>query len=609
MNAQNTTHNMKRFVNSESLNFTLASIIAAAMFAFPTVAWAQNADWIVYNTSNSGLPYNGITVLDFDSQGNVWIGTGKWYVLGGGGLAKFDGENWTVFNTANSPLPHNDHFGLAVDSLGNVWSGTEGGLAKFDGTNWTVYKTSNSGLPDNRVATPVFDDQGHLWAGTWEGGLVKFDSVSWTVYNTANSGLPNNIPFATAFDKQGNLWIGMVGGGLVKFDGTNWTVFNTANSPLPNNTIFSICFDSRGNLWIATDGGGLAKFDGTNWVVFNTSNSDLPSNRSWFAVVDAHDNVWIGTYDRGMAMFDGEEWTVYNTSNSGLPDNMLNYVAIDAQGNVWIATQNGGLAVYRPAPAVDLNADGKVDFTDFSMLAQYWYQDQSPFGNHRVDFKYLAALAECWMQDNRVIAHWKLDETEGTVAHDSAGDNDGTVNGDPNWQPTNGMANGALQFDGVADYISTEFTLNPVAGSFSVFAWIKGGRPGQVIVSQKDLKVGRFFHVGSTWLGADPSDGRLITTLMEYPHGPLESEVVITDGQWHHVGLVYDLDASCRRLYVDGVEVARDTNPVGGAASAGSLYIGAGKYLDAGSFFLGLIDDVRIYNVALSAAEIEELLR
>ena len=97
--------------------------------------------------------------------------------------------------------------------------------------------------------------------------------------------------------------------------------------------------------------------------------------------------------------------------------------------------------------------------------------------------------------------------------------------------------------------------------------------------------------------------------MMELSFGTLESQCVITDGQWHRIGLVYDLDASCRRLYVDGVEVVRDTDLVGGVASGGSLYIGAGKNLDAGSFFSGLIDDVCIYPLALSAKEIEELLR
>jgi hypothetical protein len=72
---------------------------------------------------------------------------------------------------------------------------------------------------------------------------------------------------------------------------------------------------------------------------------------------------------------------------------------------------------------------------------------------------------------------------------------------------------------------------------------------------------------------------------------------------------VYDRDALHRHLYVDGAEVAKDTNPVAGIHSDGGLYFGAGKDLDAGSFFSGLIDDVRIYNQALGAEEIEEMVR
>ena len=68
---------------------------------------------------------------------------------------------------------------------------------------------------------------------------------------------------------------------------------------------------------------------------------------------------------------------------------------------------------------------------------------------------------------------------------------------------------------------------------------------------------------------------------------------MITDGQWHHVCLVWD--GSHRILYVDGTEVARDTQ-TSLAASAGGLYIGAGSALAPGTFWSGLIDDVRIYN-------------
>ena len=100
-----------------------------------------------------------------------------------------------------------------------------------------------------------------------------------------------------------------------------------------------------------------------------------------------------------------------------------------------------------------------------------------------------------------------------------------------------------------------------------------------------------------------------MTTLMEPTFDPLESESIITDGQWHHIGLVYNRDTFKRHLYVDGVEVAKDTDYVGWTSWDGGLYFGAGRGLDPPSFFFGLIDDVRIYDMALSAEEIEELAR
>ena len=65
-------------------------------------------------------------------------------------------------------------------------------------------------------------------------------------------------------------------------------------------------------------------------------------------------------------------------------------------------------------------------------------------------------------------------------------------------------------------------------------------------------------------------------------------------------------DGSHRTLYVDGVAIFEDTQ-TNLEASENGLYIGADKNLEAGNFFSGLIDDVRIYDVALSAEKIEAL--
>jgi sugar lactone lactonase YvrE len=584
----------------------------AIVFAFPTVAWPQTGEWTVYNTANSGLPFDGVNALAIDAQGTVWIGTGMWGALAGGGLARFDGENWTVYNTSNSELPNNDHNGLAIDAQGNIWCATEGGLAKFDGENWAVYTTHNSGLPHQQVhATPVFDAEGNAWIPTL-GGLAKFDGENWTVYNTGNSGLPHNYVFALAFDAQENLWIGNAAStsgpcALAKFDGQNWMVYTAENYGL-SGCVWDLRFDAQGNLWIGiveegTLGGDLAKFDGEDWTVYNTGNSGLPYDSVLALAFDPHGNLWVGTGDlrgdgRGLARFDGQQWTVYSRSNSGLPHNNVCSLAFDAQGNLWMGTRGGGLAVYRPVPVVDLNGDGIVDCADMCIMVEHWHTDEpscdigpTPFGDGIVDVRDLIVLAEHLFTYPGAVAYWRLDETEGDIAYDSVGDYDGTLIGGPVWQPTGGMVAGALQLDSIDDYVSTPFVLNPADGAFSVFAWIKGGAPEHVIISQTGLG-------GANWLCAD-AEGNLMTELKGSKRGAtaLLSETVIADGNWHRIGLVWD--GSQRTLYVDDLEVAKDTQ-ASLEGSAGGLHIGTGTALEAGSFFSGLIDDVRIYDRAVS---------
>jgi hypothetical protein len=77
----------------------------------------------------------------------------------------------------------------------------------------------------------------------------------------------------------------------------------------------------------------------------------------------------------------------------------------------------------------------------------------------------------------------------------------------------------------------------------------------------------------------------------------LGSEAIITDGHWHRIGFVWD--GSYRTLYVDGIVVAEDTQD-NLDISVNGLYFGTGKAMESNTFFSGLIDDIRIYNRAVS---------
>ena len=248
-------------------------------------------------------------------------------------------------------------------------------------------------------------------------------------------------------------------------------------------------------------------------------------------------------------------------------------------------------------PIVDFNGDGKVDGEDLLvMIVEFGSTDAScdigPFawGDGVVDLEDLKVLAEhigVEIDDPTLVAHWPLDETEGVIASDSTGNHDGTLLGTPAWQPAGGQVGGALQFDG-ASFITADAVLNPAHGPVSVLAWVKGGAPGQTILAQ-----GR-----ANWLMADTIQGAMMTELSGAGRtgGNLLSETAITDGNWHRVALIWD--GTARRLCVDGALVAQDMHEKL-ADSTGNLILGAAKDMAPGTFWTGLIDDVRIYNRAV----------
>jgi hypothetical protein len=259
------------------------------------------------------------------------------------------------------------------------------------------------------------------------------------------------------------------------------------------------------------------------------------------------------------------------------------------------------LASVATADATDFNADGRIDGADVSVLVDHWHQNEPaydvappPFGDGIVDVQDLIVVADhlLWeIPPAELIARWNLDETAGGTAHDSVGLVDGTLEGDPQWQPADGHADGTLHFDGIDDFVSTPFVMDPASGKFTLAAWIKGGAPGQVIVSQAG---------GVDWLKIDVVSGTLATDLKppqrRIPVAPLVSDTAVTDDTWHHVAFVWD--GTTRALYLDGVLVAED-EPGNLAGGDGSLYIACGANQSPSTFWTGLIDDVRIYDQAV----------
>ena len=436
----------------------------------------------------------------------------------------------------------------------------------------------------------------------WGGGLLcVYPGSSTTVRN------------CTIWGNSG----GEGGGGVGCFDGASATITNSiiwANTAAKGPDIFleesptefSITYSNvaGGQTAIAVEGGSIL-----NWGVGNIDAEPCLANPT---NDDYHLKSQAGRWDPNNQVWRQDEVTS-PCIDGGYPDSDWTAELWPHGVRVNMGAYGGTLQASRSLSdagnVADVNRNGIVDSVDMCIMVDHWNTDETycdiapaPFGDGIVDVKDLIVLAENLFEDSRIIAHLKLDETEGNIAYDNTGNYNATLNGNPIWRATSGKINGALEFDGVDDYVSSPFVLNAMDTTFSAFTWIKWGEPGQVIISQTN---GTGF--GATWLCSDVQGGKLMTSLMD-PQPALVSESIIIDGTWHHIGLVWD--QSYRYLYVDGAEVAKDISALSYTVPCdGGLYIGAGKDLDTATFFSGLIDDIRVYNQALSAEEIEALAR
>ncbi len=212
------------------------------------------------------------------------------------------------------------------------------------------------------------------------------------------------------------------------------------------------------------------------------------------------------------------------------------------------------------------------------------------------------------------VSHWALDETSPGPVVDAVGGFNGTNNGATINQP--GQFGTAYDFDGTSDYVnigdlsafnfdySTPFTVSAWVrrdgvGTRSVLSKVNPNSPYDGwVVAQRTIGANQALSFS---LGASDPNRLLIESDIGIPGGALSHIVVTYDGSGTGAGV---------KQYINGLPVstvATRNNPVGTAINAQPVTIGS--YAGANRFFDGLIDDVGVFNQALSFSQVRSVFQ
>ena len=235
-------------------------------------------------------------------------------------------------------------------------------------------------------------------------------------------------------------------------------------------------------------------------------------------------------------------------------------------------------------------------------------------------FNYARSAAQIAWDYNRgaPVGYWKMDECQGTTANDSSGNgNTGTITiGATGGEDTvgtcstsstawgsgaTGKRNYSLSLDGTDDKVAVADTanlrFNNSTDDFSLFAWVKRTTTGaEYILSKEDADNDgyRLLFTGSNTVQCS-EDATDVT-----------STSTIADTNWHLIGCTIDRDGN-GQIYIDG-KADGSTAAMGtdAMATTSNITLGTRSYTST-SYFNGQIDDVRIYNYALTVTQVKDL--
>ena len=510
-----------------------------------------------------------------------------------------------------------------VGSAGHIInSAAYNGLQYCDGTNWIAMGPKGAGGAgcSNPAGT-----EGHMIYNSDYNVMQYCDGTKWNGMGpsgASGSGSANPIGGPIGwwrFDEgSGTTTADFSGNGLTgTFNHSpTWTTSGEINDALsfvhatpqnyvgvPNNSILSGMSTLTVAFWVKVSAGSPGQYA---FILKRNSTSSPAYNSYWIQA-----NLTNLRYEPTVCNSSGTCSAFTSSTNGTLVTGVWQHVAMVYDGaNVWTYV-NGSLSGGGGA------LTGSVMTSDSELAI-----GDDPYGSGftgglddvRIYNRNLSAAEISDLYTNALVGWWKMDEGSGTTTADSSGNgNTGTLTNSPTWT-TSGEINDALSFNGTTQLVNVPDVASlQIPGSWTVATWVNLNSPRatsrdtMIVKSTTSMyaNYNLFLDNGSVtaglgWAIAYTSGcGVTMTKLTTTP----------STGVWYHVAGVYNSVAQTLTLYVNGSNVA--SNSVTGCLPSqtgpgNTLTLGI-EYSTAATALNGILDDSRVYNRALSAAEVSAL--
>ena len=365
----------------------------------------------------------------------------------------------------------------------------------------------------------------------------------------------------------------------------------------------------------------LASVDSISYGSVNTVYVSIPDNTATSTAGDQCQGIGLpslpATYSYHCAasstyrMTNGTGWLPVNMTqiSQGTPLSQLPIDPINTSSsrNYYTYTTNGQqfeVTMYPESQKYRTGGTGDIISNDGGSLASV-YERGTKMGLEPLDYG-----------DTSLVGYWTFDEGTNSIAYDYSGNNatgswSGTATGTSGYYSPGRVGSWAGAFDGGSTYVLLPNNIVPittiVSQGISYSCWINTTNNGNQSVFGQRLSSGY-----SDW----PSGGINVITffprmvaydnLSSYTYAI--SSIPISSGSWNFIVGTYSPSTRQLYIYVNGVLEGTST-AIGAFRTGTNIYdrISEPTSNDSNTYFSGLVDDVRIYNRALSASEIQAM--